>query len=139
MRRGDQLENVTISVVVTRATDKAVCVERRDGEELWVPLSVCCDDPPARGQRGELRLKGWWAHERGLESDAPDEGDEQDDEDPILAFSCPPPRRAAPRRQVRSPAFGLGVLVEERGDRVVADFPPPHGRKTVLRARVEVL
>ena len=134
MRRGDQLEDAKISVVTRRRTDKAVCVERRDGEELWVPLSVCVEDPPADGRRGVLVVKGWWAHQHGLEPDEPaeDEGD-----DPIVVFNCRA-ERAVRLRSAEHAAFGTGLVVEDRGDRVVVDFPKPHGRKTVLKDRVVI-
>ena len=128
MRRGDQLEDVTISVVVVRRTDRAVCVERRGGEELWVPLSVCVEDPPADGRRGDLVVKGWWAHQHGLEPDG---------DDPVVVFNCRA-ERAVRLRSAEHAAFGTGLVVEDRGDRVVVDFPKPHGRKTVLKDRVVI-
>ena len=128
MRRGDQLEDVTISVVVVRRTDRAVCVERRGGEELWVPLSVCVEDPPAVGRRGDLVVKGWWAHQHGLEPDG---------DDPVVVFNCRA-ERAVRLRSAEHAAFGTGLVVEDRGDRVVVDFPKPHGRKTVLKDRVVI-
>jgi len=124
VRRGDQLEDAKISVVTRRRTDKAVCVERRDGEELWVPLSVCIEDPPADGHRGDLVVKGWWAHERGLEPDE-DEGD-----DPIVVFNCRA-ERAVRLRSAEHTVFGTGLVVEDRGDRVVADFPKPQDRVVI--------
>ena len=128
MRRGEQLEDAKISVVTRRRTDKAVCVERRDGEELWVPLSVCVEDPPAVGRRGDLVVKGWWAHQHGLEPDG---------DDPVVVFNCRA-ERAVRLRSAEHAAFGTGLVVEDRGDRVVVDFPKPHGRKTVLKDRVVI-
>ena len=128
MRRSDQLEDAKISVVTRRRTDKAVCVERRDGEELWVPLSVCVEDPPAVGRRGDLVVKGWWAHQHGLEPDG---------DDPVVVFNCRA-ERAVRLRSAEHAAFGTGLVVEDRGDRVVVDFPKPYGRKTVLKDRVVI-
>lgn len=132
----ERREDLTISVVTKHYTDKAALFERRDGSEVWVPLSaIVGDDAPARGERGDVTVAGWLADERGME---PDELEVIDDNLPHpggTVFSCG--RDAGrPRRRVSSPAFGDGLLVEERGDRVVADFPAPHGRKTVLRSKV---
>lgn len=84
---------------------------------------------PDDGKHGPLVVRGWWAATRGLESDDA----ESEGEDSIVVFRC---RRTAPQRDVDHPTFGTGKLVEDRGDRVVVDFPKPHGRKTMLRRSV---
>lgn len=43
-----------------------------------------------------------------------------------------------PKIKVKHPRFGEGTLLAERGDKVEVEFPPPHGRKVLVRHVVEV-
>lgn len=55
------------------------------------------------------------------------------DEPRFTIFRCRPKPRST---MVAHATFGVGTLIEDRGDRVVVDFPG--GRKTVLKDRVTI-
>lgn len=121
-------EDLLILATPRARTDKAILLQRRDGAEVWVPLSQVLNDPPELDEEGDVLIAGWFAHKESLQPDPPGVSRR------VVAFSCRP---IAQPRTVTSAAFGKGQLVEDKGDRVVADFPG-HGRKTLLRSRCEV-
>lgn len=121
-------EDLLILVTPRARTDKAILLQRHDGAEVWVPLSQVLNDPPDLDEEGDVLIAGWLAHKEGMPPDPPGISRR------VAVFSCRPVPRP---RTVTSAAFGKGQLVEDQGDRVVADFPK-HGRKTVLRSRCEV-
>lgn len=46
-------------------TDDAVKIRTEDGEDHWVPLSLC-EEPPAKGDV-EIYVKEWFAEKEGIE------------------------------------------------------------------------
>lgn len=129
---------LAVTAVTLQQTDRAVLLRlpHNANREVWIPLSQLDEDPPPPDRRGVVTLPAWLCDREGIDAD-PEDDDEGDD--PIVVFSCRPVARPRPVRKVISPAFGEGVLVDEQPDRVVVDFPAPHGRKTMLRSKVQIV
>lgn len=130
-RRRRTAEPVVVFAMVEARTDKAVLLRLR-GERaaVWCPLTaiVSVDELPRVDDSGPVAIAAWLAKREGIEPEP--------DAETATAGHAPKPK--GPPKIARSAAFGEGRVVEERGDRVVVDFGPPHGRRTVLRDRLVI-
>lgn len=55
----------TIHAEITRTTDKAVLVTM-DGENHWIPRSVCLDGDALEVGDDDLIVADWWLEKEGL-------------------------------------------------------------------------
>lgn len=55
----------TINAEITKATDKAVLISV-DGEDHWVPRSVCLDGDALAVGDDDLIVADWWLEKEGL-------------------------------------------------------------------------
>lgn len=121
-----------VRVRVTRSTDRAFLAELPDGREIWIPDSQVDGVVPGLGTSAVVLVADWLLEREGVD---PLSDDSDDAEDEVVVFRCRPRQ---PARRVLHATFGDGALVEDKGDRVVVDFPAPHGRKTMLKAKVQI-
>ena len=56
----------TIYYEITKTTDKAVLIVV-DGEEQWVPRSVCLDGDSLNVGDEDLVVENWWLRKAGIE------------------------------------------------------------------------
>lgn len=126
-----------IRVHVMRASTKALLVELSDGRETWVPISAIDGAAPRVGSMAVVEVADWLLEDRGIDP-LGDEDDTEPGEEraPIVAFACRPKPTT---RRVAHDTFGEGVIVSDvagHPPRVVVEFKPPHGRKTILSAKL---
>lgn len=55
----------TVNAEIKRTTDKAVLIEV-DGEDHWVPRSVCLDGDALAVGDDDLIVADWWLEKEGL-------------------------------------------------------------------------
>lgn len=52
--------------VVLKPTRRAVLVRMKDGEERWIPRSVCVDGDRLEEGDQDISVQGWWAEQEEL-------------------------------------------------------------------------
>jgi hypothetical protein len=64
----DEDDTTTVQGVFRRESDKAILIETIDGEDCWIPKSVCDDawEGHDRGDPITLEVATWFAEKEGL-------------------------------------------------------------------------